>query len=99
MDFGNATLLTVVVFALVEGVKRTLTIPSRWVPTVAALCAQATVWLVGATVWAHEQVIGGHNLAGLDVWSKVFVGFMLTGTAIGLNEGLGAIGNIGENRP
>lgn len=103
MDFSNAALLIVVVFGLTELAKSVL--PSNvtgksWAVVLINLAlAIGGVYLLGSTVWAHEQVIGGHALDTLGGGDKLLVGLMLGGGAAFLNRGIGAVMNIGQNQP
>jgi TRAP-type uncharacterized transport system fused permease subunit len=101
MDFAQAGLLALLVFVLVEFVKRLVpAVKDNSTATVITviLAGQATVWLVGTTVWAHEQVIGNHTLDTLNSGSKIVAGIILAAMAVGINVGLDAIRNIGQNQ-
>jgi uncharacterized membrane protein YozB (DUF420 family) len=107
MDLTKAALLVAVVFGVVELVKALL----PWVQALPAsksqpinvgivvVVSQATVFLVGASVWAHDQVIGNHPLDQLNVASKILVGVLLAGTAAFGDKALFAVRSIGDNPP
>jgi hypothetical protein len=100
MDFGNALYLTAAVFGLVTLIKVVLRITDqRWVVLITVANALVAVFLLGATVWADEQVIGGETLDQLDFWSKVTAGLFLAGAETGLFLGLESVKNIGNNQP
>ena len=107
MDFTNATVLLVAVYGVIELVKALYpgyqALPaSKSKPVtvlIALVSAQAMIFLVAATVWAHEQVIGNHPLDKLNVASKILAGIMLAGAASGVSQFLGAVKNIGQNVP
>ena len=56
-------------------------------------------FLVSASVWAHEQVIGGHPLDNLSVASKVVVAFAVAFGSSAIHEGVKTVSNIGQNQP
>lgn len=107
MDFANATVLLVAVFGTIELAKALIpgyqALPAKLskpiTVLIAIVVAQAMIFLVSATVWAHEQAIGTHNLDKLNVASKILVGIMLAGAASGVSQFLGAVKNIGQNVP
>lgn len=110
MDFGNAALLIATVFGVVELAKAILgglggllstnqAIRSRATAVLALVVGEGSVFLVAATVWAHEQVIGGHPLDKLNVASKVVVGLFVAGTAAFGDKALGALANVGTPMP
>jgi hypothetical protein len=102
MDFANAALLVAAVFGVTELVKALLpqvNVSTRLTVIVALAASIGMVFLVGATVWAHTQVIGGHPLDSLGVGDKFVVALFLAGAQTGLFFGLQAVKNIGENQP
>lgn len=102
MDFGNAVLLIAVVMAATAFVKRFLPadIDPKWVQLTAIGIAIGTVFLVGATVWAHEQVIGNHALDDLDVGSKALVGLLIgLGSNFTKTFVVDTVKSVGENQP
>jgi hypothetical protein len=100
MDFTNAAYLTGAVFGIVTLVKVLFRVnDQRIVVGITLIAALASVFLMGATVWADEQVIGGQPLSQLDFWSKVVAGLFLAGAETGVFLGLDAVKNIGNNQP
>lgn len=100
MDFGNALLVSALVFGLVMWVKRAFPKVDASVQLtilVIILSAQAAVWLLRYTVWAHEQVIGGHPLDELNFGSVVAAGIFLALGSTVLDQGVKMISNIGQN--
>jgi hypothetical protein len=100
MDFAKAALVVGAVFALVEMVKAVeprVEMSRRWTVLTALGAGQAAVWGLATTVWAQEQVIGGHTLDTLNSGSKVAAGFFVALLATGLDKALGAVRSIGEN--
>lgn len=105
MNFANAALLVVTAFGLTELVKSLYpgyqALPKSWsspiTVIIAVATAEGTVFLVGATVWAHQQVVGAHPLDKLNVASKILVGIMLAGSAAFGDKFLGAVSNVGQN--
>lgn len=105
MDFANAAFLIAVGFGLTELVKAIYpgyqALPKSWsspiTVVIAVVVGQTTVFLVGGTVWAHEQIVGNHPLDKLNVASKVVVGLMLAASAAFGDKALGAVSNIGQN--
>lgn len=100
MDFAKAALVITAVFALVEFAKALFprVATSKRLTVLAALVAgQLAVFGLRYSVWAHEQVIGGHNLDTLNAGSLIVAGFFLALLAAGLDKGLGAVRSIGEN--
>lgn len=98
MDFGNALLLIAAVVGLVELIKRLIPgLDAPVVQVVAIAVAIAMVFAVGATVWAHTQVLGNHALDKLDVASKAFAGLMLGLGSNILDRTLKTVANIGQN--
>lgn len=105
MDFANAALLIATAFGLIELVKGLYpgyqALPKSWSSPItvvmAVVVSESTVFLVAATVWAHEQVVGAHPLDKLNVASKILVGLMLAGSAAFGDKVLGAVSNVGQN--
>lgn len=106
---ANAGLLAAVVFGATELAKAAL--PTGWfygsnagtnsraTALLAVVVGQAATFLVGASVWAHEQVIYGHPLDKVNVATKVLVGLLVAaGAAVG-ERFLNAVRNIGQNQP
>lgn len=105
MDFTKAALIIAVAFGLTELVKSLYpgyqALPKSWsspiTVVIAVVVSQATVFLVGGTVWAHEQVVGNHPLDKLNVASKIVVGLMLAASSAFGDKVLGTVANIGQN--
>lgn len=98
MNFENALLLIAVIYGATELVKSVVTIPARLVAVVPVLVALAATVVVSHTVWASEQVLGGHTLDTLGWWDQVVVALFAGGAAAALHGGLAAIKNIGDNQ-
>lgn len=99
MDFGKAALLMALVFVVIAYLK--LLVPNtdpRIVQTLVFLGGIASVFLMGATVWAHTQVIGDHALDTLNTGSKIVAGlFVGAGSTVGAKI-IDAVRNIGQNQ-
>lgn len=59
----------------------------------------AMTFLVAASVWAHEQVVGGHPLDKVNVASKCVVAVFVAALAAGLDQGVKAVADVGTPRP
>jgi len=104
----NALVLVGAVYGLVELVEH---LAPNWFnppnaakgqPRTVGLVAVVSVgmtFLVGASVWAHEQVVGGHPLDRLDVASKLVVAVFVAGAAAGLDRGVKALADVGTPVP
>lgn len=104
MEFGNAALLIATVYGLVELAKAVLpdsvTGNSKLVVGLVFVLSIVAVFLIGGTVWAHEQVLGGHPLDQLGVADKLVVSLFVGGAAAFLHQGVvTTVKNIGENQP
>lgn len=101
MDFGNAALLIAAVFGLIELVKTLVrgTGAERITVGIVAGCSLVAVFLVGATVWAKEQVIGGQHLDKLGVADKLVVVIFVAGAAAFGKTALEKVSNLGQNPP
>lgn len=101
MDFANAALLVAMVFGLAAQAKKLIygTNPERVVIGAVYGVALVSVFLLRQSVWAKEQVVGGHALAGLDVWSCLVIVVFISAVASAGWEALGAVKNIGTNQP
>ena len=99
MNFGNALYLTAAVFGIVTLAKVLFKINDpRIVVGAVVLAALAATFVLSATVWANEQVIGGKALDDLDFWSKITVAGFLAGAETAVFLGLEAVKNIGSNQ-
>lgn len=106
MNFGNAAILSLLVFVGVEILKGI--IPDVSLPTgktingtliTALLVGIGATFLVAATVWGHTTVVGTHALDSLDGWSKLVVGIFAGAGSVGIDKGFKAVSSIGENQP
>jgi len=100
MDFGNALLVSALLFGFVMWIKRSfpkVEADAKLTILVVIVAAQAAVWLLRYTVWAHEQVIGGHPLDELNFGSIVAAGIFLALGATVVDQGVKMVSNIGQN--
>lgn len=103
MDFGNAALLIAAVYGITELVKALL--PDDWSenPRVKAVTAVgvafAATFLVAATTWANEQVIGTVPLDQMSVADKVLVSIFAAGAAALTQRVVKAVSNVGVPMP
>lgn len=83
MDFSKALACAALAFVLTDALKRIVPfkLTASLTQILALVVGIATVFLVGATVWAHQQVIGGHTLDTLNFGSKVVAGLIVGGGA------------------
>jgi len=101
MDFGHAALLIAAAFGAVELIKAlapAVAISARLTVAVVLATSVAMTFLVATTVWAHEQVIGGHPLDKLGTGDKFVVALFLAGAAAFGDKLLTAVRNIGQNQ-
>lgn len=100
MDLTGAILLAFVVFGAIELFKKVFPEVNLYVLVVFVFIVSiGLTFLVQASVWANEQVIGGKPLDTLDTASTVLVGFIVGLIAIGINTAKNVVKNIGENQP
>lgn len=99
MNLENSLLLVAVVFGLTQLVKSVTPIPPRLTAVVPVVVAFVATVIVAHTVWAHEQVLGGHPLNTLGWWDQVVVALFAGGAAATLHGGLAAVKSIGANNP
>lgn len=103
VDLSNAALLIAAVYGLTELVKAflpaSLSENSKVKAGLAVVVSFVAVFLVGATAWASEQVIGDVHLDKMSVADKVLVSIFVAGAAALVQRGLKAVTNIGENQP
>ncbi len=100
MDFTNAALVIAAIFGTVEFIKRVWAAQPVWAPPVIAVAVGiGAMFLLGGTVWAHQEVIGGHALDNLNASSKVVAGVFAGFLAVGLNEGVKMVKSVGQNQP
>lgn len=100
-QLASAVVLGLVVLGLVSEAKKLIygTKHEKVVVVLAFVISTIAVFLVGASVWAHKQVLLGEHLDTLDVASKFVVVVVVWGIAGVSWEGLGALKNIGQNQP
>lgn len=102
MDFTQAALLVVAVFTIVELVKRAVPAATKigWVTIVIALAVGVGLaFLVGASDFGGTQIINGEALDKLNAASKTLVGILVGAGAVGFDNVLTAVKNVGENQP
>lgn len=102
MDFGHALMVTALLFALVEMTKAVIpavAISRRWTILAVLVLAEVSIFGLRYTVWAHEQVVGGHPLDELNFGSLVVAGLFLAAGSSFVAEVIKAIKNVGENQP
>ena len=95
----------VVLMALVYGGNEQIlaNLPASWAQNklvkvlLAQVIAIAAIFLVAATVWSNEQVVGGQQLDQLDFWSKVLAGVLVGFGSSVVQRTVSAVRNIGEN--
>lgn len=99
MDLANAALLIATVVGIASQLKVVAfgTWHDRTKVGIVNGAAFAAVFLVGATAWADEQVIGDVTLAVMSVGDKILVAVFASGAASAAWEALGAIKSIGQN--
>lgn len=95
----KAVLCIALVFAVSQAIK--LTWPGVWdrfhIWLVFAL-GVGVVFLVGASVWAHSEIINGYALDDMNVASKIVGGLMIgAGAAFG-TFALNRVADIGQER-
>lgn len=101
MDLANAALLIATVIGLVS-LARTVkdgTAADRWNVGIVLGMAIGAVFLVGATAWAHTQVIGDVRMDDMSVADKVLVALFAAGAASTGWETIKAVKNIGVPMP
>lgn len=78
-EVSKFLVLSGVVFILTDWVKGAIPakLPPFWIQALAFAVAIVAVFLVGASVWSKEQVVGGHVLSDLNGWDKVLVGIVI----------------------
>lgn len=75
----NAVMLSALVFALTDSFKRAVpgTLPPVVVQAVAFAIGIGAVFLVGASVWAHSEVIAKVPLSDMNTASKLVAGLLI----------------------
>lgn len=101
MDFQNAAMLVAALAGLTQLAKTAWKGTNEQRITVGIVCGLSlgAVLLLRASVWAHEQVVGGHPLDALNFGSCLVVALFLAGTASALWEGYTTIRSVGSNTP
>jgi hypothetical protein len=100
-DLSSAVVLGLVLMGLTSLVHTAITGTNkqRLTVLVTAVVSLAAVLLVGASDFAHEQVLLSHPLDQLNIWSQVLIAVLAAGTASATWEiGSKAISNIGQNQ-
>lgn len=100
MNVANAALLIAAVLGISSLVKSAVfgTMKDRVVVGCVTGVGLASTFLVGATSWAHEQVIGNVEMAHMSVADKVLVALFAAGAAAAAWETLTAFKNMGQNQ-
>lgn len=98
MDFGQASLLALLIFVAVAAVDQIVTLPSAVKIPLAFALGILVVVLVAASDFGHEQVVMDRPLDSLNGASQVVVGLLLGAFATGIDQGLKAIRNVGQNQ-
>lgn len=98
MDFANAALTAALVYAFVNWLKMVFPhADPRIIQLLVWASGIGAIFLMGDTVWAHSQVIGGHALDTLNAGSKIVAG-ILTGTgATVIDRVESTVRNIGQS--
>ncbi len=98
MDFAHAGLLALLIFVLVAAVDKVVALPPAVKIPLAFALGILVVVLVAASDFSHEQVVMNRPLDTLNGASQVVVGLLLGALATGIDQGLKAVRNIGENQ-
>lgn len=100
MDLGQAAYLSAMLVGLASmaqklafGSKR-----ERQITGLVLAVAIGSVFLVGASDWAHDQIVLGKALDEISVASKLTLALLIVGPASAIWQTLGAVANIGQNR-
>jgi hypothetical protein len=101
-DLGSAIVLGLVLVGLTS-LAHTLVTGTKQQRLTAAICLVVSivaVLLVGASDFAHEQVLLEHPLDQLNIWSQLLIAVLAAGVASATWEiGSKAVSNIGQNQP
>lgn len=98
MDIGSAVVLGLVIMGLVT-LARSLIYGSKQDRVIAITCLVlgiVAVLLVGASDFAHENVVLDRPLDTLNFWSQLVVGLLLGGVASAAWTGVKAVSRIGS---
>jgi hypothetical protein len=100
MDFSKAATCAALAFVLTDLVKRLVPVklPSAVVQLLAVAIGEGTLFLVAATTWAHQNVIGGIALDRMSVWDKIAAGLLVSGLATVIDR-LGFVGSRSQDAP
>lgn len=100
-DLGNAAMLVAALYGIIQLVKTFVygTTKDRVTAGIVLGSAVAATFLIGASVWAHEQVVGGQPLDKISVASKIVVAVFLAGIASTLHTTFSTAKEIGQNQP
>jgi hypothetical protein len=101
VDFVQAGFLVALALVATDWLKNLLPgdVDPRVTPVIAMAVGIGAVFLAAATVWAHDNLVGGVALDHLDGWSKIAAGIFL-GAGAGLGDKvLNAVRSVGENAP
>lgn len=98
MDFAQAGLLALLIFVLVAALDHVVTLPPAVKIPLAFVLGILVVVLVAASDFGHEQVVMDKPLDTLNGASQVVVGLLLGALATGIDQGLKAIKNVGQNQ-
>lgn len=100
-DLSSAVVVGLVLTGLVSLVRTIVQGPNprRITAATCFLVSLATIILVSASDFAHDQVILKQPLDRLNVASQIVVAILAAGIASAVWEGYTAAKNIGENQP
>lgn len=100
MDFAKAAMLIAAVLGLAALIKALVfgSMRERLIVAIVIASSTAGTFLVGASVWAKEQVVGGQHLDKLGVADKFVVVIFVAGAASAAWETLTTIKNVGQNQ-
>lgn len=100
MDLGKALLVTLLVYAITEGVKQQF--PKVWATArlgVVFVVGEIVTFGVAASDWGHENIIMGKPLDQLSIISLLIAGLIVAAVSVGFNQVLNTVSNIGQNKP
>jgi hypothetical protein len=100
MDLSSAVIVGLVVIGLVALARSLIygTMQDRVVAVVCLVLGVGTVWLVGASDFASEQVILNKPLDSMNFWSQLLVGILVGGIASAGWQGYKSVRNVGQNQ-
>jgi hypothetical protein len=96
----QAVLLLGFIFIVTGQIKRVApNLPSWTTPIIAAIVGIGSVFLIGESDWASEQLIAGQTLDQLNDYSKGVAGiFAGVGGAPLIDKTINTVASIGENQ-